>query len=221
MSIYASLIKIHGLYFIFIMQPLQTVLAEIPSVSLYSSFVENYVREFVETQQPFEEDGPHDAFIQDVMKLLFQSNITPPVSAIELARTLQAFPAGTLATEFGQEHDFLPRLLKTLNGPSFQLVPPSILAAAADRERIVSTTDHGWGVSEPPIPAIAYRLLASCGLPPDLLPPYKTLPVTTRCAFMQTWTSHCRTFGWAPCHPDCDIRAEKRVISRQLKKMHA
>ena len=193
--------------------------AVIACALLHSTSVETYVRDIVEMQAPFEEDGMHQAFIDEVMAALFAAGVSPPVSAVELARTLQAaFPAGTLATEFGPEVDFLPRMLKTLNGPAFQLVPPSILAEAAARERAVSSTTQGWGVSEPPPAATAYRLLVSCGLPPDLLPPYKTLPPGIRGALMQAWTTTCRTFNWTPYHPECDLRAEKRLISRQIKR---
>ena len=60
---------------------------------LHSTAVETYVREVVEMQEPFEDDGPHQVFIDDVMAALLKAGVCPPVSAIELARTLQSdFP---------------------------------------------------------------------------------------------------------------------------------
>jgi hypothetical protein len=53
-------------------------------------------------------------------------------------------------------------------------------------------------------------LLVSCGLPPDLLPPYKTLPPSVRGDLMAAWEAACAALEWQAVQPPKDVVARKR-----------
>ena len=170
--------------------------------------VQRYVRDVVEQQEPIPES---EMLMMDIVKALYRRGVVPPVSCIALAEVMNE-DLGNAEFKYlmGKYPGFLPRALKALNGPHFRVVPLPILAAAADRERTMSGMPHGWGVSSPPAYATAYRLLTSCGLPGDLLPPYKTLPPSSRERIMNAWQGTCKRFGWEACEPPGDERASRR-----------
>ena len=172
-------------------------------VDYTSTAVATYVRDVVEAVAPL----PNDV-VADVMEALCAARIAPPVSPSALATILKGMYTNAKLTALFKAHaPLVPRMLKTLNGRAFALVPPDILAEAARRERLISTTAAGWGVADPPAHATAYRLLVSSGLPPELLPPYTILPAGQRVRLSAAWAAAAAQFGWEAVQPPKDSRA--------------
>jgi hypothetical protein len=153
-----------------------------------------------------------------VLQGLVTRAIAPPVSVHDLAYVLNNdVPADLLNQWSVQYAPMLGRMLRTLNGPAYPLVSANILKEAAQKEEQLSTLSTGWGHCEVPAYATAYRLLVSSGLPPDVLPPYKSLPAVYRERVMDAWASACKHFGWEVCQPQSDLRAHKGHKTRQSK----
>ena len=178
--------------------------------------VEAYVREHVETVA---EVPAAETVLAPVLEALVRRRMPPPLTPANVVTILnEDLPASIVTHLYGMYPPFLPRLLKTLNGPAYRLVPADLLTEAAHREKLMSTLAQGWGHCDVPAYATAYRLLVSCGLPPDLLPQYKTLPPGMRARVVTAWAAACAHFGWKVCQPRSDTRAEKLQATR-LHKM--
>jgi hypothetical protein len=164
-----------------------------------------YVRDVVETMTPVPAD---ESFVQDVMEALCAQGLPPPVTPSTLAAVLKGlYTNARLNALFRAHAPLIPRLLKTLNGKAYALVPADILAEASARELAMSMTAAGWGVAEPPVHATAYRLLVSSGLPEELLPVYTILPGGARVRLSAAWAAACAQFGWEPVQPPKDCKA--------------
>ncbi len=164
--------------------------------------VEAYVRDVVETQESLNDSG----LLLDIMEALLAEGVRPPVSLADVKRALKRIPADVQKRvrktyAFG---GFMGPVLKALNGPDYKLVPEDVLASAALRHRLMSTTDVGWGMSEPPEYATCWRLLVSAGLDGDLLPEYKMLQSAVRARLCNSWADACAQFGWDEIQPPRD-----------------
>ena len=181
---------------------------------LGTTAVEMYVRDVAERPPPFVASSD---FLDVLHEALFRQNLKPPVSAVDVARTLDKIllPA-RVADLCGRAHE-LPSLMKELNGDAFRLVPPAIVAEAAHREKVIGGLKHGWGPVVPCRDTASYYLLVSSGMPPALLPPYVPLPAAGRKAFLQNWTGICAQFGWQASVPDVETRAAKSAIVKELR----
>ena len=185
-------------------------------IDFSSTAVEAYVREQLEVQP---EIPDAEEALAPVLEALVRRRVQPPVSIADVAAVLRDdLSAAVVAQLFAAFPPFLPRCMKALRGPEFKLVPAELLAEAAARERLVSTLAKGWGHCDVPPYATAYRLLVSCGLPPELLPPYKTLPPGMRGRVVDAWAAAAAHFGWKACQPRSDVRAQKLQATR-LHKM--
>jgi hypothetical protein len=131
---------------------------------------------------------------------------SPPVSASQVKRALaQTVP--DVQKSVRKKHGFggfVGPVLKALNGSDFPLVSQDVLASAALKNKLLSTTETGWGMSDPPQHAINWRLLVSSGLDGDLLPEYKLLNSDTRSRLCKTWDEACAKFGWNAIQPPRD-----------------
>jgi hypothetical protein len=186
------------------------------SVDFSSTSVEDYVAKYVEVQEPI---ANAEQVLAPLLQALLARRLPPPLAPAEVASVLtKDLPDSVVSNFFRVYPPFLPRVLKTLNGPAYNIVPLDMLAAAAGRERAISTLTTGWGHCDVPQYATAYRLLVSVGLPPDLLPPYKTLPTGMRGRVVAAWAAACKHFGWSACQPEGDVRAEKMKTTR-INKM--
>ena len=189
-------------------------------VHVGSTAVETYVRDVVE--QPPDLTADSDALLEDLCAALFHRKLAPPVTAVDVARTLeQDFAPAFVTALFKDTPGILPRLLRALNGDEFKIVPPAIVAEAAHREKVIGGLKHGWGPYCPPVATASHYLLASCGVPPPLLPPYEPLPAAVRGMFLDAWTGICGQFGWEPYVHTSEVRAAKRVISKELRGVDA
>lgn len=183
-----------------------------PSVSLHKgqrSVVEMYVHDVVE-MVPSLDVTTYD--LDDLSEVLFEAGVPPPVIGEDLVQALVDMPKDT-AAKFKKIPDFIPRALKALNGPDFCLVGHEELAEAMDKEAVMRGMPRGWGVCDPPVQAIAHRLLVASGVDPTHLPKYKTLPPSIRAPFMNAWHGACKVLGWSAYDPDSDVSAEARTQS--------
>jgi hypothetical protein len=179
----------------------------VPSSAPTNSVVLAYVERVVESVQVLD---PMTEGMEDVMDILHDLEIPPPVVGEDILAALRLLPKET-ATRYKAIPDFVPRALKTLNGPDFCLVAHEELAEALHREQVMRGMPHGWGVSDPPPYAIATRLLVSSGVDPSHLPKYKTLPPAFRGRLMHAWHGACKTLGWTPYDPEGDTKADART----------
>lgn len=170
-----------------------------------NTLTERYVRESILRVSPVTEFS-----LEPLMAALAAGGARPPVSADDIEAAFTRMHRDD-AARAKQLPSYMPRLLRTLNGPDFELVDDDVLHAAVRREQAVAGMRHGWGVVEPPARGVAYRTLVSCGLDARLFPAYATLPPTVRGRFMHAWAGTCRRFGWEPVvqHPK-DVKAEQR-----------
>ena len=172
------------------------------AVDYTTAAVAAYARDVVEAVEDLDGD-----VVADVMEALCAQRIAPPVAPSALAAVLKGMYTNAKLTALFKAHaPLIPRMLKTLNGRAYRLIPPSILAEAVRREEHMSMTAQGWGVAEPPAHATAYRLLVSAGLPPELLPPYTSLPAGARARIAAAWTAACAQHGWEAVQPPKDLR---------------
>jgi len=180
----------------------------IEDVDFSRTAVERYVRDVVERQPPLEAQRSE---LATIMSTLLAQGVQPPVQLDDLRSALST-PANRemRAQLLRQCPDFYARALRTLNGPDFKLVPSATLAEAARKEEAMSLREKGWGVSEPPVYATAFRLLASSGLPTALLPPYRTLHLAQRGCLMAAWEQACEDNDWKACNPAGDVHARAR-----------
>ena len=164
--------------------------------------VEAYVRDIVETQEPL--DDPE--LLLTLMERLLLMGASPPVSAAQVKRAL-AQTRPDLQKGVRKKHGFggfVGPVLKALNGPDFPLVSKDVLASAALKNKLLSTTETGWGMSDPPQHATSWRLLVSSGLDGDLLPEYKLLNADARSRLCKSWDEACAKFGWKAMQPPRD-----------------
>jgi len=175
--------------------------------------VEQYVRDVVEHPDPLPE-----GVLLPVMKALAELGVSPPVSAVHLAVALRGM-GPTAVTLPATYPNYFARALKALNGPDWTLVPKDVLTTASVRERVIASSRKGWGTSSPPVYATCFRLLVSAGLPYDLLPPYKKLPVAVRTPLDHTWHEACKVFGWDAGIPAEDVPHRSRRFV-QLRTTH-
>jgi hypothetical protein len=179
--------------------------------------VEAYVRDVVETVLPI---PSAETVLACVLQGLVARSINPPVRAHDLADVLNKDVPAELKNQWSVQYaPMMGRMLRTLNGPAYPLVPADILKEAAQKEEQVSTLSTGWGHCDVPTYATAYRLLVSSGLPPDVLPPYKSLPAVCRERVINAWAAACKHFGWELCQPQADVRAHKGHKTRQSKML--
>lgn len=171
--------------------------------SVVLAYVESRV-ESVEVLDPMTEG------MDDIMETLHDMGIPAPVIGEDLVAVLGKLPKES-AARYKAIPEFIPRALKTLNGPDFCLVSHEELAEAMHREQVMRGMPHGWGVSDPPIQAMTHRLLVSSGVDPIHLPKYKTLPPAIRGRLMSAWHGACKTLGWTPYDPEGDVKADGRT----------
>ncbi len=160
--------------------------------------------------------SPDEVSLEGLMAALHRVGVQPPVTLKALEAALETLDAEQ-RTELSKVPQFHARALRTLNGDQFKVVHPNIVKRAALYEAAVAGTVHGWGVVDPPEYAVNWRLLVLAGLPPVLLPKYKTLDPKIRALLMHAWGGACKEFNWQPVNPDCDIRAERRRKAMQQR----
>jgi hypothetical protein len=177
--------------------------------------VEAYVRDVVETVLAI---PAAETVLAPVLQALISRGIVPPVTVGSLVDVLNNDVTVELKNQWAVQYaPMLGRMLRTLNGPAYALVPADVLKQAAHKEEQVSMLSTGWGHCDVPAYATAYRLLVSSGLSPDVLPPYKSLPAVCRERVMDAWSAACSHFGWERCQPQADVRAHKGHKTRQSK----
>lgn len=152
-----------------------------------ATVIENYVREFVEPIEPFAHD---DAILEPVLEALYNNRVTCPVrladlKQVKLSAAVRAIPR------------IYARLLVTLNGP-MSLITPSQLREAANRERALRTTEHGWGSCEAHehLGYTSKLLLLSVGVAEELLPSIKSVPSLVKSNIDMAFKKACLFFGW-------------------------
>jgi hypothetical protein len=113
------------------------------------------------------------------------------------------------------ERNWVALLLQQVNGAAWSPIPGDVIAKAVKMEAVVSATAAGWGVGTPPEDATCWRLLASAGADPRLLPIPKPLPAAMRQAFMDNWERLCAANSWVVCHPARDYQLYSKQLVRQ------
>ena len=187
--------------------PLGASCPVLPSAPICTSLLRGYLQTVVEALP--ELDAMTEG-LEDLMEALRALEVPSPVVAQDLEDALATLPKET-QKRYRAMPDFFPRALKTLNGPDFCLVAHEEVVEAVHREEAMRGMPHGWGVSDPPMHAVAHRLLGSVGVDARHLPKYKTLPPTTRGRLMAAWNGACKTLGWAAFNPEGDLKADARL----------
>lgn len=178
-----------------------------PVVVDYSTTrVERYVKDHINSLEAID---AKEADLEPLLEFLFSYKVTPPVNIDDIVFVLEDLEPA-VKREYLKIKDFFPRVLMTLNGPDYRVVSDAILKRAWENEEAVGGLTHGWGVSDPPMHAIAHRLLVVSGLDPRMLPAYQTLPPSQRPTFMAAWAGACKRFGWKLYQPPKDVKAEER-----------
>lgn len=182
--------------------------AAMPCTRTPTTLTEAYVHDVVEAMDVIDVEVVN---LHPLLEVLAKARTRSPVSPDDIeAAVLHVDPS--YRAMYKRTQNFMPRVLKTLNGEDFKLVPANVLAVAADREKAMAGMVHGWGVCDPPPHAIAYRLLASCGLDVRLLPTYKAMSPLQRGRLMCAWAGACRQLGWFHYEPKADVAARERVV---------
>jgi hypothetical protein len=148
--------------------------------------------------------------LQPLLEALARLRVVSPVTADNIDVATKKVDVSYRAM-YKRTPDFVPRVLKTLNGPAYRLVPYDIVARAVSRERAMAGMVHGWGVCDPPVQAVVHRLLGSCGLDVRHLPNYKTIPPGQRGRIMCAWAGACATLNWYHYEPKADVVAQTRT----------
>jgi len=179
----------------------------VPCTRTASTLTEAYVQTVVECMDVIDVEAVN---LQPLLEELAKAHTRSPVLPDDIeAATVHV--DGLYRAMYKRTPNFMPRVLKTLNGEDFKLVPTDVLHVAADREKAMSGMVHGWGVCDPPPYAVAYRLLASCGLDVRRLPTYKAMPPAQRGRLMCAWAGACRQLGWSHHEPKADVAARART----------
>lgn len=132
----------------------------------HESAVLKYVTEVIEALQPLS-----DINLEPLCRAIFTMHKAadepsePMVTYSIMCAAIQSFLEPDVRKLYQAIPGFLPRALKTLNGPDFKLVPSWVLEAALDKEAVMRGTVHGWGTENPPVAAIAQRLLVASDYP--------------------------------------------------------
>ncbi len=171
-----------------------------------SSVVRRYVDEVVNHLPVFDTT---EVNLEPLLAALFRAKVVEPVTAADVEIALASLPPAA-RSRFKQLAHFYPKVLKTFNGPAFQLVPTAVVLEAVNKELAMRGMRHGWGIYDPPDDAIAHRLLVASGLDERHLPKYTPLPVRDRDRFMRAWNGACKLLGWVAYNPRADVNGATR-----------
>jgi hypothetical protein len=153
--------------------------------------------------------------LEPLMVQLRNARVEPPVDAPDVAAAMVALKAVDSLThkQYVETPNFIPRVLLALNGPDYELVPGVIVDIAEGYERDVAALRRdglGWGMLDPPVHAVATRLLVAAGLSPAVLPDEPVLEPRCRVALMAAWEKAASYLQCAMWHPEKDVRAYVR-----------
>lgn len=148
--------------------------------------------------------------LEDIMGALYGQGVRAPVRAEDVLTVLSDVLGPDARARYRGIPNFLPRVLKALNGPDYFLVPTEVMHEAIRREHVMRQMPHGWGVPDPPSDAIAQRLLGSAGANPHHFLAYKTIPPASRQRLMAAWNAACERLGWDAFHPVKDLAGAVR-----------
>ena len=150
--------------------------------------------------------------LEPLMHALRNGRVNAPVHALDISGCLERVDT-VVRAQYLELPNFVPRVLRALNGPDVPLVPKAVIDIAEEYERDINVLRRdglGWGVPNPPVAAVATRLLIAAGLDPAVLPDEPVLDPRIRAPLMAAWE---RAASYLQCearHPDKDVSAACR-----------
>ena len=187
--------------------PVVNTAERVPCVSEPGTVTAAFVAKYVEGMDVLDTDVVN---VVPLLEELASARTSAPITADDVDKAIKRVES-VYRNAYRHERNFLPRCLKTLNGPDYLLVPSHVVVEAVEREKAMAGMVHGWGVCDPPEHAIAHRVLVSAGCDRRHLPTYKPLPQCQRGRLMHAWAGACAQLGWECYQPVNDVKASARV----------